>query len=153
MTINHYLQLSYGLEKKLRENLIKTAEYHKTEHDIYYECQDLASISDEHRRKIEQLLQKYPVQKANEPGTHFRVLLEDHNTGLNLLNDLHYLWLLTVEMQLIRRFLLQSAENVRDADLEDECRKLEEGSEKQSDWLLKRINHIMSHHSVLEGSK
>src|SRR5512145_2944027 len=102
MSINHYLQLSYGLEKKLRENLIKTAEYHKTEPDIYYDCQELASISDEHRRKIEQLLQKYPQHKAADTGIQFRVMLEDHNTGLNLLNDLHYLWLLTVEMKLIR---------------------------------------------------
>lgn len=149
MNINHELELAYGLEKLLREHFIKTAERHKTESEIYYDCQELASVSEENLRLVDEFLEKYPQMRGGEVNDEISFMLKDHETGLSLLNDLHYLWLLTRELEFVLMLLFKAAEIIQDVELNSLCDELEKGCERQAAWLMNRISIAVEQYSMI----
>ncbi len=142
MHLQDYLLLVYTSEKQLAESFIKVAEHYKAEPDIYYNCLTLASWSDGHVRKIEPLKGKYVkhAEKSKKPERLIQTLSRESGNGsLSLLRDLHDLWLLTKEVEICWKVLLQAARALRDKDLESLCEILDKETNRQTDWLLTRI--------------
>lgn len=139
------LQQGYTAEIKLKEAFIKTAEFHKTKPEIYYECQAFASLSDEHARYFRKASGRYYKSTDSESREdNFRVLIPEHSTGQNLSDDLHYLWLLTHEADFYRSLLLQASTAISDLELESICNYFAEENSKQSLWLVERISREVS---------
>lgn len=126
-----------SIEQRLTENFIKIAEYHKTEPGIYYGCQEMASISGDHLRELRRENGKY--MNGNK-GDDFISMIRDHVTGLDLIADLHFMWLLTMEAALMNSLLLHASAAMSENDLEFMCSNFERETEKQSQWLLYRLN-------------
>lgn len=141
MKLYDILKQGHDSEILLKEAFVKTAEYHKTKPEIYYECQAFASLSDEHARFFRKTMGRY-LKSGNESGeTHkFERLIPEHQTWNDLADDLHYLWLLTREVEFFVSLLLQGSMAINDYYLEKSCGFFTEENSKQAQWLIERIN-------------
>jgi hypothetical protein len=144
MSVNSLLQSLYWLETILKEAFIKTAEYHKTVPDIYYDCQANASESDDKFKQLRIMTEKYPVEDESGTENYLSTPIGVHETGLNLLSDLQYMWLLARNIELHTQILLQSATALNDPLLENTCLKIDSITARQSEWLLTRITREFS---------
>jgi hypothetical protein len=144
MTVYSLLQSLYSMETLLKEAFIKTAEYHKTVPDIYYDCQANASESDEKFRNIRIMMEKYPAEKESGTEKYLSTPIDFHKTGLNLFSDLQYMWLLARNIELHTQILLQSSTALNDTALENSCYRLDGITARQTEWLLNRISREVS---------
>ncbi|HLP72834.1 MAG TPA: hypothetical protein VK155_08030 [Bacteroidales bacterium] len=145
MRVVDLLQQGYTAEIRLKEAFIKTAEYHKTKPEIYYECQAFASLSDEHARYFRKALKRYEKSFDMESrNDNFLELIPEHGTGHNLADDLHYIRLLNHESDFYLSLLLQASTAINDLDLENACKFFTEENSKQSHWLVERISREVS---------
>jgi hypothetical protein len=140
MNLYQYIQALLSVEKRLMENFIKIAEFHKTEPGIYYGCQEMASISNDHIRLLKKESEIYQARNGNVKETNNLSLINDHTAGLDLHSDLRFMWLLTMEAALLNNILLQASSEEAQNDLELMCCNFEREIEKQSQWLMYRIN-------------
>lgn len=140
MNIHNYLQVVLAIERRLAEYFIKVAEYHKSEQEIYYGCQEMASISNENIREIRKLLGRAEGMNALNSGKLYDSVIRDFDRGNDLETDLRLLWLLTKECWLSYS-LLQHTSGSSDNDISLLCRTCGQNSEKQSSWLFTRIMH------------
>lgn len=139
MNIHQYIQALLAIESRLSENFIKIAEYHKTEPGIYYGCQEMASISDDHAGNIRRAAE---LQNRNAEAMEYEPIIsmiKDHNTGLDLGADLRYMWLLAMEALMLNNLLLQASADQSEHDLELLCCNFERDTQKQTEWLMYRI--------------
>jgi hypothetical protein len=134
MNIYHYLQVLLAIERRLAENFIKVAEYHKSEKEIYYGCQEMAALSNEHIAEISRVSGSVKGNFAER--RHQDSMLNEFEVGLDLQADLRYLWLLTKESGLINSIIHQSFGTAGDITL-----TFRPGTEKQSSWLFSRIKY------------
>lgn len=142
MHVQDYLQLVSVSEGQMAEAFTKVANHHMEEPDIHFTCLMLASWSERHVNEIEPLKKKYSKHagKTREPERLNQTLFKDPRKGaLALLRDLHDLWLLTKEIEICWKVLLQAARALRDNDLESLCENLQKETKSQSDWLLTRV--------------
>jgi hypothetical protein len=144
MSVNSLLQSLYWLETILKEAFIKTAEYHKTVPDIYYDCQANASESDEKFRNLRIMMDRYPEKDESGTENYLTTPIGVHETGLDLLSDLQYMWLLARNIELHTQILLQSATALNDPDLKNTCFTIDTITSRQSEWLLNRISREVS---------
>lgn len=141
MNIYQYIQALLSAELRLVENFIRIAEYHKTEPGIYYGCQEMASISNDQVKVLQREGEIYQNRQHNNKNDLTPSLISDPETGYDLTSDLSFLWLLTMYAALLNNLLLQtSAEESGNNDLELICNDFERETEKQSQWLMYRIN-------------
>lgn len=142
MHIQDYLQLVLNSEQQMAEAFGKVANHHKEEPDIHFTCLMLEKWSDQHVKKIEPFRKKY-AEKATgtkEPERLSQTLFKEPRKGsLALLRDLHDLWLLTKEIEVSWKVILQAAKALRDEDLVNTGVELSKETKRQSDWLLTRI--------------
>jgi len=143
MNTYHYIQLLLATEKRLMENFIRIAEYYKTEPGIYYGCQEMASISNDHIREIRRESVKYKKDQDEPDRENLESMVMDPEHGNDLSMDLHFMWLLTMESALFNYLLLQSSSNESENDLEQMCNYFERETEKQSQWLMYRLHMVV----------
>ncbi len=142
MHIQDYLELVYNSEQQLAKAFSEVAKHHQEEPDIYYMCLMLALWSIEHTRDLQPLKEKYSTNAAQmkEPErlnqTHFT---EPRKGELDLLSDLHDLWLLTKETEICWNVLIQAAKAIHDEELETACVSMAKETKRQSDWLITRV--------------
>lgn len=141
MNIHNYLQVVLALEKRLAEYFIKVAEYHKSEPEIYYGCQEMAAISTDHTREI---------KKVASEGKHFPLsekrsnsMIKEFETGTELETDLRLLWLLTKESGLVYNLLHHLSKSTGDSKLATISGTYEQDSQRQSAWLHSRMIYIV----------
>jgi hypothetical protein len=142
MHIQDYLQLVLNSEKQMAEAFNKVAGHHNDEPDIFFTCQMLAKWSERHVEAIEPFRKKYfeHAGKTKEAERLNQVLFKDPRKGaLALLRDLHDLWLLTKEIEISWKVILQGAKALRDKELISTCLSLAAETKRQSDWLQTRI--------------
>ncbi|MGE5418577.1 MAG: hypothetical protein ACM3UT_00255 [Chloroflexota bacterium] len=141
MSIYQYIQALLSAEMRLVENYIKMAEYHKTEQGIYYGCQEMASISNDHIKVLKKEADIYLKSQNGPDNEIMSSFIVDHEAGLDLTSDLHFMWLLTMDAALLINILLHaSSEESANDDLQLMCNNFERETEKQSQWLMYRIN-------------
>jgi hypothetical protein len=142
MHLQDYLQLVSVSEKQMSEAFTKVANHHREEPDIHFTCLMLASWSEKHVTEIEPFQKKFAKQsgKSKEPERLNQTLFKEPRKGpLALLRDLHDLWLLTKEIEICWKVILQGARALHDTDLESLCEDLQKETKRQSDWLLTRV--------------
>jgi hypothetical protein len=142
MHIQDYLQLVLNSEKQMAEAFSKVSSHHKDEPDIYFTCQMLGKWSERHVEIIEPLRSKYSqaAGKMKEPERLSQTLFKEPRKGpLALLRDLHDLWLITKEIEISWKVILQAAKALRDKELIYTCESLAAETKRQSDWLQTRI--------------
>lgn len=149
MNTEHYLQVILAIERKLAEYFIKIAEYHKSEQEIYYGCQDLAAISSEHIREIRKIQGGREGLSVSTPGRLNDSMIRDFERGNDLETDLRLLWLLSTECGLYYS-LLQHSSGPFDKDISLFCSTCRQNSAKQSSWLFSRI--MLTSETVPAGS-
>lgn len=142
MHIQDYLQLVLNSEQQMSDAFGKVADHHKDEPDIHFTCQMLGKWSEEHVIKIEPFRKKYSEKASNtkEPERLSQTLFKEPRKGpIALLRDLHDLWLLTKEIEVSWKVILQAAKALRDKELVSTGEELSMETKRQSDWLLTRI--------------
>lgn len=142
MHVQDYLQLVLNSEKQMADAFSKVAEHHKDEPDIYFMCLNLSSWSEQHVRHLEPLRMKYEEHagKTKEPERLSQTLFKEPRKGpVALLRDLHDLWLITKEIEISYKVLLQAARALRDTELETLILNQSSNTKRQSDWLLTRV--------------
>jgi hypothetical protein len=142
MHIQDYLKLVLRSEKQMAEAFTKVAMHHKDEPDVHFTCIMLASWSGRHIVEIKPFRKKYSEKAGNtkEPERLSRTLFKGPRKGpMALLRDLHDLWLLTKEIEISWKVILQAAKALRDKDLITIVEALSEETKRQSDWLQTRI--------------
>ncbi|HLN19488.1 MAG TPA: hypothetical protein VK213_00250 [Bacteroidales bacterium] len=139
MNYQHVLTSLMQAETMVREAFIKTAEYHKTEVGIYYDCQFMSSVSEENIAIIKNLLSIHSVEY--DPGSADLSLLTDQfYPGSNLADDLTYIMKLKLETEEGSRSLLNSSSE------EDKAKGeiLRRNSQKQISWLSEYLEESLS---------
>jgi hypothetical protein len=142
MHIHEYLQLVYHNEQQLAKAFSKVARLHQNEPEIYYMCLMLAMWSIEHARDVLPFKKKYTWPESSTTATERLnpAISDDPQNGeLNLLHDLHGLWLQTKEIEICWSVLLQAAKTIRDEELETACASMAKETKRQSDWLISRV--------------
>lgn len=140
MHVGNYLGLLKSSEEQLADGFLTVIEHHSDEPDIGGICHLLASWSQEHVKALEPLVERYSEQKSDEPERLEHTLFEGTRSGsLALLRDLHDLWLLANEVQLCWIVLSQAALALRDAELDQTCKRCNHETGRQLAFLLTRI--------------
>lgn len=135
MNIHNYLQVILDIERKLAEYFIKIAEYHKSEQEIYYGCQEMAAVSNEHIREIKRI----PGGIEGKSSEQHESMISDIEIGIDLEADLRFLWLLTKESGLYYSLLHHASLSNGDRTVASISNSNEQESAKQSSWLFSRI--------------
>lgn len=126
----------------MSEAFTKVAGHHKEEPDIHFTCLMLASWSEKHVEALEPFRKKYSEKAGNtkEPERLSQTLFKSPRKGpLALLRDLHDLWLLTMEIDISYKVILQAAKALRDTELVELGERMSTETRRQSDWLQTRI--------------
>lgn len=149
MKIHDLLNSAFQNEMKLKEHFIKVAEYHKSDSDIYYECQMLAILSDDKAGLIKEMIGK--GISVEDTGSTEKSFVSYHDPGADLIEDLHYVWLLASEAEMYSMLIVHAASATGDIHLEKKGVMLRENTEKQSDWLTGRIKKAVSENIPVTG--
>jgi hypothetical protein len=105
------------------------------------ECAMFAGWSEVAAQGLEPFIKKYGERKEGEPERLDEALIRKRpSTGFNLVRDLHDLWLLANESLISIRALKQSAQALRDKELEQVLSDLEQTNGRQLNWLEKRLD-------------
>jgi hypothetical protein len=96
-----YVGLADHSEQILAESLRAVAEGHPGQADVYHACRQLAGWSDDHRRRLSQVTQRYGEQDdVDEPERlHASGIAEVRSGEIGLLRDLQDLHLLATLVQ------------------------------------------------------
>lgn len=139
MNLNKYPHALLEVESKLTENLIKIAEFYKTEPGIYYGCQEMASISGYHLSELRRI-EELSKTDSSAVGEQISSIVRENQLGTDLVSDLRCMWLLSMEALMLYSLLGQTASLQEDQDLEMISCNFERETEKQAEWLSYRIN-------------
>ncbi|HEX2968652.1 MAG TPA: hypothetical protein VHO46_06070 [Bacteroidales bacterium] len=142
MHIQDYLRLIVNSEQQMSEAFNKVSRHHKYEPDIHFTCLMLAGWSDRHVELLKPFSDKYEEKAGDtkEPERLSQTLFREPRRGpLALLRDLHDLWLLTKEIEISYKIILQAAKALRDTNLVKLGEELSNETKRQSDWLQTRI--------------
>ncbi len=128
MKINLALRELHRSENSLAADLVKVADRHKVDHEIYYVAHDLARWSKQHVHELAEIGQRYGVNLKNESKgdsgllatvrNKFSELVGRHpESGLLLLADLHHLYCTAAGVSLDWELLGQAAQAAKDDEL------------------------------------
>ena len=132
-------------EQKLAEALLKVAEHHKNQLDIYEACKLLASWSQTNAEKLKPFIESYSEKREEEPAKLSKVLFKGPRDGEYwLLRDLQDLFLFASENNVSWVILMEAAFGLRDKQLIETCREAHAQSDRQIAWLLTRIKQTAS---------
>ena len=116
------------------------SEGHSAEVDVHSLAARLAEQCDAHAEQIDPFAARYAEHAPDEPDRLHSDLFGGTRTGgLGLLRDLHDLYLMATECDLVWTLVAQGAQGARDTDLLDVARRCEEETAMQLLWLRTRM--------------
>lgn len=140
MHIATYIGMVHSAKKQLAKAFRQTAAKHKSEPDIEHMCELLASWCDEHEQGLHPFVAKYSEDRSSTEPERLESLFKPSRKGsMGMLRNLHDLWLLTQEITMCWKVILQAARALRDTELEAACTKFQEETYRQASWLQTRI--------------
>ena len=90
---------------------------------------------------LKPFIAKYGERREGEPKRLDKALLvERKQGGFDLLRDLHDLWLLVNESMMSLNVLEQAARALRDENLLETLKRMQERNERQQTWLKTRVS-------------
>ncbi|HKR80011.1 MAG TPA: hypothetical protein VJR69_09950 [Nitrospira sp.] len=139
MYVGLYLQMVKTTEQELEKALKAVADRHQQEPDLEEICTILSSWSQAKARSTDRFIHKYGRERDREPQRLYSDLFQGpRRGGLALLRDLHDLWLMTTEAQIVWTLLAQAAQALRDKDFVQTCEHNKEQTHRQTSWLETR---------------
>lgn len=140
MHIATYLGMVHKAEQQLAKAFRETAAKHKAEPDIEHMCELLASWCDKHEQGLRPFIGKYTEDRSSTEPERLESLFKPSRKGdMGMLRNLHDLWLLTQEITMCWKLILQAAKALRDKDLETTCTEFQKETYRQDQWLQTRI--------------
>jgi hypothetical protein len=139
--IADYIGLLDESEKRLGKGFEQVRKTHPDEPDIDALCKLFAAWSKQAESMLKPFVSKYGERREGEPKRLDKALLVKRKQGgFDMLRDIHDLWLLANESMMSLIVLEQAARALRDQDLLDTLKHMQDRNERQLTWLKTRIN-------------
>jgi hypothetical protein len=142
--LDTYVGLADHSEATLAESFRTIADGHAHVPDIFHICELLATFSDDHRRRLQPVIDRYGEQLSggdvDEPERlHAAGLARPRSGEVGLLRDLQDLHALATFVQTTWTVIHQAAQGLRDRDLATVASGSGAGTARQLAWLETRI--------------
>lgn len=139
--LSTYVGLADHSEKTLADSFRAVAEGHRAEADVYHTCQTLAGWSDEHRKRLAPIVERYGEDDSlEEPERlHASGLAEVRSGPVGLLRDLQDLHVLGSLVQTTWTVVAQGAQGLRDEELLEVANSANAQTSRQLSWLNTRM--------------
>lgn len=136
-----YVGLADHSEQILADSLRAVAEGHARQADVFHTCRTLAGWSDEHRRRLAPVVERYGEQDDVDEPERLRAsgLAEVREGEVGLLRDLQDLHVLASLVQTTWTVLAQAAQGVRDPELLEVANASNAETSRQLTWLNTRM--------------
>jgi hypothetical protein len=139
-----YVGLLHKGEQTLADAFRTVGEGHAAEADVFYACQTLAAVSDEHVRRLAPIAQRYGEEGAGddveEPERlHAEGVGQTRAGAVGLLRDLQDLHLLATLVQTSWTAVAQAAQGARDRDLLEVATSSSADTARQLKWLITQL--------------
>jgi hypothetical protein len=136
-----YIGLADQSEKTLADSFQAVARGHDGEADVYHTCQMLAEWSDQHRRNLAPIIERYGEDDSvEEPERlHASGLVEVRSGPVGLLRDLQDLHVLASLVQTTWTVIAQGAQGLRDRELLEVATSSNAETSRQLTWLNTRM--------------
>jgi hypothetical protein len=117
------------------------AEGHARHVDVFHTCHMLAGWSDQHRRSLAPVIDRYGEQDDIDEPERLRAegLANTRECEIGLLRDLQDLHLLATLVQTTWTVIAQGAQGLRDAELLEIATTSSSGTSRQLTWLNTRM--------------
>ncbi|HEV7567527.1 MAG TPA: hypothetical protein VGO31_16390 [Microbacteriaceae bacterium] len=140
MQLAHYLALLHRSQTQLGEALRTVARGHADEHDVKAICQKLAAQCDRHAEQLKPHADRYGEDAEAEPERLHREIFGGPRDGpLGLLRDLHDLYLMACECDIVWTVVGQAAQGARDQELLTTVQRCEQETAIQIMWTRGRM--------------
>jgi anaerobic selenocysteine-containing dehydrogenase len=139
--IADYIGLLDESEKRLVKGFEQVRKTHPDEPDIDGLCRLFAAWSKQAESMLKPFISKYGERQDGEPKRLDKALLVKRKQGgFDMLRDIHDLWLLVNESMISLVVLEQASRALRDDELLDTLKHMQNRNERQLIWLKTRIN-------------
>jgi hypothetical protein len=143
--LNLALRELHRSEQDLAADLLKVADRHKVDHEIYHLARDLARWSQQHVHELAEVGQRYGLNLKDDPeedsgllatvrGKTSELAGRRPEPGLLLLADLRHLHRVAAGVSLDWELLAQGAQAAKDSDLLALARRCHPQSLRQMRW-------------------
>jgi hypothetical protein len=138
--LSTYVGLADHSEQILAESLRAVASGHARAADVFHTCHLLAGMSDEHRRRLVPVIERYGEDDVEEPERLRADGLATTREGeIGLLRDLQDLHLLATLVQTSWTVISQGAQGLRDVELLTLATEAGAETSRQLRWLNTRM--------------
>jgi hypothetical protein len=136
----HYIDLLHTAERRLAAAYREAGRGHSDEADVLHLTRRLAEQCDAHAERLEPFAQAYRDDAPDSPEhLHSELFRGPRDGPLGLIRDLHDLYLMAAECDLVWTLLAQGAQGARDEGLLAAVRECDEETATQLQWLKTRI--------------
>jgi hypothetical protein len=140
MHLGHYLRLLHAGEENLAAAFREVSGGHADEADIHVLAERLARQCDAHAQRLEPFARRYTEDASDEPDRlHSNIFGGTRSGPLGLLRDLHDLYLMACECDVVWTLVGQGAQGARDTDLLAVTQACEQETATQLLWLRTRM--------------
>ena len=141
-----YMALVDGAEKALADSFRVVAQAQASHPDIYFTCQTLATMSDDHRSRLKPATGRYG-ERSEGAGTeperlHAEAITAARNGPVGLLRDLQDLHLLANLVLTSWTVIQQAAQGLRDDELVEVASGSSGETSRQLAWLMTRMKSV-----------
>jgi len=135
MQLGHYLSLLHRSQCQLQEAFCRVAEAHADDAEVARATRRFAGQCAQHAERIAPFVKSYSDAAGSEPPDLHTDLFNGPRQGaLALLRDLHDLYLMAAECDVVWTLIGQAAQGARDRDLLEVVRACEHETEVQMRW-------------------
>jgi hypothetical protein len=140
MHLAHYLALLHRSQLQLGDAFRTVADSHADEHDVHAMCEKLATQCDHHAERLKPFADRYAEEARDAPDRLHNDLFAGPRDGpLGLLRDLHDLYLMACECDIVWTLVAQAAQGARDDELLQVVRRCEGETAAQAKWVRGRM--------------
>ena len=139
MHLGNYLRLLQVAEENLASAFREVAEGHADEADVRVIGTRLAAQCESHAHRLEPFARRYSEESEEPERLHSNLFGGVRGGGLGLLRDLHDLYLMACECDIVWTLVGQGAQGARDTELLEITHGCEPETATQMQWLRTRM--------------
>ena len=138
--LSTYVGLADHSERTLAESFRTVGRGHAHVADVFHTCNTLAGWCDDHRARLDPVVERYGEDDVDEPERlHAAGLAETREGEVGLLRDLQDLLVLATLVQTTWTVIAQGAQGLRDQELLEIAEHCDGETQRQISWLTTRI--------------
>lgn len=136
-----YVALADHSEQVLADSLRIVAQGHARQADVFHTCHTLAGWSEQHRERLEPVIERYGEQEGIDEPERLRAdsLSSTREGEVGLLRDLQDLHLLATLVHSTWTVIAQGAQGLRDPELLEIANSSQAETTRQLTWLTTRM--------------